>query len=389
MSDSRRVDAVLEVLMELVQGRFTARLPVDEGDSAWDAVHAAVNIAAGELGRRTAELEAKENRFRSVFEGSAAPMVLQAEGRIVLANPAFCRFVGYAVEEVVGASVQSFTHPEDLAETGHILDILQAGGPTGRIRKRYLHRDGTVRWGEVVTSSHFERGVRVAVGVVRDIDAEVRLEEERQRLVTRVVEAQEAERHRVSRELHDALGQSLTNLAVRLRSLEERVADPAVLAELAELRALTRATTGETSRLAHRLRPPALEELGLTAALQGLFSLTREAGLGVRAHLRGLDSALPAPVETAVYRIVQEALTNVQRHAGATVATVLLNTSGGEVVVVVEDDGQGIDTPEGRRDGLGLQGIRDRARLLSGTMELESHPGAGTTLQVRLPLEEP
>jgi len=222
--------------------------------------------------------------------------------------------------------------------------------------------------------------------------AEERREREalRARFVSSVIAAQEEERKRIARELHDSTSQSLTTLLVGLKALGDSQGSAEVQRNLDELRSVVGTTLDEVHNLALHLRPSVLDDLGLPAALERYAAeCQRRYGLRVELAIHGLDGRrLPAPVETALYRMVQEALTNVARHAQARMASVLLETYAGSIRAIVEDDGRGfdatvIDRPDHR---LGLYGIRERAELLGGTLTIESEPGRGTTLFVEVPL---
>ncbi len=212
-------------------------------------------------------------------------------------------------------------------------------------------------------------------------------------LSRRLVEVQENERRAIARELHDEAGQALASLRFGLRLLEREIDEGgSVAGRVAELMQRTDAVIDGLHRLAADLRPPSLDPLGLEAALREYVrSAGSKFGLEVRFKARGFASErLPAVVETALYRVVQEAMTNVARHAGATRVDVLAECRGDRVVVMVEDDGAGFDPDRSRRgDHLGLLGMRERAEALGGTMVVESAPGAGTTIVVEVPSADP
>jgi signal transduction histidine kinase len=205
--------------------------------------------------------------------------------------------------------------------------------------------------------------------------------------VRRVVEAQEVERARLARELHDETGQALTSILLGLKALEERVEIDDRQAAIAELRELVVATLQDVRRLAVELRPAALDDFGLVPALERLCDTMFEQG-GVAVDVQSYldDRRLPAETETALYRIVQEALTNVRKHASAARVTVRLRQSERFVELLVQDDGAGFD-PRGVRDGgLGLVGMRERVALLGGRMVVDSSEGAGTMLKAEVPI---
>ncbi len=213
-------------------------------------------------------------------------------------------------------------------------------------------------------------------------------------LLHQVVGAQEAERQRIARELHDATGQSLTAIALGLRGVESMlVNDPAVATEhIKELKSFTTNALSELRQIISDLRPSQLDDLGLVAALQWYIQ-EFEKRYAIRTHfvVEGDRLRLPSEYETVLFRVVQEALTNIAKHANATHAAVRLAIRPAQVRVTVEDDGRGFDPREvlrgdRRHTGWGLLGIQERTFLLGGQCEIDSTPGRGTRIQVRVPL---
>jgi len=203
----------------------------------------------------------------------------------------------------------------------------------------------------------------------------------------RAVHAQEVERRRLARELHDETGQALTSILLGLAAVERAESAEAARAAVADLRTLVVETLQDVRRLAVELRPSALDDFGLEPALRRLGQSVREAAeLDVQVEARLGNERLPPDVETALYRIVQEALTNVVKHAGADHVSILVTRKPSSVLVVIEDDGRGFDPEQTRAAGLGLLGMNERVELLDGTFQVEAEPGAGTTLVVELPL---
>ena len=201
----------------------------------------------------------------------------------------------------------------------------------------------------------------------------------------RAVAAQETERRHLARELHDETGQALTSILLGLAAAEQAGSPAEVHAALGELRTLVVETLQDVRRLAVELRPKALDDFGLEPALRRLGQSVREsAELDVQVEARLGVVRLPAEVETAVYRIVQEALTNVVKHADAQHVSIVLTRKNGVVSVVIEDDGQGFE-PGRAGDRLGLTGMRERVELLDGSLLVDSSPGRGTTLVFELP----
>jgi two-component system, NarL family, sensor histidine kinase UhpB len=208
-----------------------------------------------------------------------------------------------------------------------------------------------------------------------------RLESERRDSVRRSLRAQEDERARVARELHDEVGQSLTALLLQLERLGQTVpvaSRPAV----DEARETVRGTLDEVRDVARRLRPEALDDLGLPNALAALTQRVAEQGIAVRRTVDlGDGPPLPPETELVVYRVAQEALTNALRHADAGSAELSLTRTGGLLVLVVRDDGRGIGDAE---PGAGIQGMRERALLVDGACELRDRPGGGTEVRLEV-----
>jgi two-component system, NarL family, sensor histidine kinase DevS len=203
----------------------------------------------------------------------------------------------------------------------------------------------------------------------------------------RAIEAQEAERARIARELHDEAGQVLTALALHMRALEDELLEEATRVRLSELRRQVNAAASSLRDLATELRPSGLREHGLQSAITRQAARVAESSaIEVDLALDGLPEGLPEQTEIALFRVVQEALTNVARHSGATRASVLATALGGRLRLVVEDEGRGFD-PAAATARLGLAGIRERVELLGGQLRIESSPGAGTAVIVDLVLE--
>jgi signal transduction histidine kinase len=202
-----------------------------------------------------------------------------------------------------------------------------------------------------------------------------------------VVVGQELERQRLAWELHDETGQALTSILLGLKAVEEAPTIKQVRAGANELRELVVATLQDVRRLAVELRPKALDDFGLAAALERLTQTFSEAtGIEVQLEAALGEERLPGEVETTLYRIVQEALTNTVKHAGARKVSILLMRRGGAATAVIEDDGRGFDPAAVHEDGLGLLGMRERVALLEGKLTVESSPESGTTLVAEVPL---
>ena len=236
----------------------------------------------------------------------------------------------------------------------------------------------------------------------RSVAADLKVETERRaqaeaelsEVLRRTVLEQEAERQRIARELHDSLGQSLTLLQLGLDGLGR--SEPVVAAPVAALKRIADGLGREINRLAWEIRPTALDDLGLPTAIRHLLDTWADRSqLTFDLHLMLEERRLPAAVETTLYRVLQEAVTNVARHAGAGRVGIILEASEQEVRLIVEDDGRGFTWEAGRPGEhaapscrLGLLGMRERLSLVGGTLEVETSPGRGTTLFTRVPLRQ-
>ena len=236
-------------------------------------------------------------------------------------------------------------------------------------------------------------GARVAVGPADLEVAELtaafnemieRLETERRESGRAALAAQERERARIARELHDEVGQALTAVMLQLERTSQQAAGP-VGDQLEEAREGVRASLEEVREIARRLRPEALDDLGLSSALTALTNdMARRAGVRVDRRLAPDVRALESDEELVVYRVAQEALTNIARHSEARQAWLSLGSGDdGRVTLVVRDSGRGFD-PSTDASGSGLRGMRERAMLIGAALDLESRPGHGTTVRLRL-----
>jgi two-component system sensor histidine kinase UhpB len=211
----------------------------------------------------------------------------------------------------------------------------------------------------------------------------LRLAEERRAGDARALAAQEAERHRIAQELHDEVGQSLTVVLLGLKQAESR-APAALVPELAAVRESARAGLDDVRRVARRLRPGVLEDLGLTSALAALATdFTDHSSASVRRSFAPGLPALSPEAEVVVYRVAQEALTNAARHADAQAVELSLQRLGDSVVLEVRDDGRGFD---GLEEGSGLMGMRERASLVRAELSVISRPRHGTTVRLKVPV---
>ncbi len=256
-----------------------------------------------------------------------------------------------------------------------VVPLVWHGEPVGRM---LVGPPGPRRF----SAAYTERLIGAAVPYVADVAHAVLMAADLQRSRERILTAREEERRRLRRDLHDGLGMALTNMAMSLSiaRINLREAPSAADALLLDLRTGMDAVSQEVRELVYGLRPPTLDDLGLAGAVRALAA---EPGPPVEVVVEGETDDLPAAVEVAAYRIAQEALTNVRKHAAAGHVTVTLTRSAGALVVRVRDDGKGL--PAARRSGVGFASMRERAAELGGTCLITS-PGTGTQVEAALPL---
>jgi PAS domain S-box-containing protein len=350
-----------------------------------------------------------EARFRSVFESATDAIVLSdSEGKIVELNDRARTLFGYTAEEAVGQPL-TLLMPERYRRQ-HERGIQRARvysdhSVVGRTLELHgLRKDGSEFPIELAIGSwNSGRGTYYS-GVIRDITDRKRLEE-RQRdsyerlraLSARIETVREEERGVIAREIHDFLGQALTAIRFDLAWLKNRIMSgmtpPYVLAD--RIDGMVEAVAGtidRVRRISAELRPSVLDELGLVAALEGhAREFASRTGIRCRVQSYLKDESHDPNDAIALFRIVQEALTNIARYSGAKEAEIRLRGGGGDPIVVeVRDDGRGITEDETRSAlSLGILGMRERAHAVGGTLEITGAPGTGTTLTVRVPARTP
>ncbi len=317
--------------------------------------------------------------------------LMDRDSRYILVNDAFLAATGLNELDILGktpAEIWRTAWGQSYMETDQ---TVVASGQRMRYEEKLLGSDGQLRWYDTIkTPLHNAQGqVNGTVGISRDITDRKQMEQELLDLSAYLQTVREEERTRISRELHDELGQSLTALQLGLGVMEAQlpVGSPAWADHMDSLKALTDETISTVKRIASDLRPPLLDDLGLVSAMEWLLaSFSKRTGV---AHALLLPDNRPqynANVSTAFFRILQEALTNVSRHGQATQVTVELIEQDAGVTLNITDNGKGMDEAAlSARKSLGLIGMRERCLLLGGRFDIASLPGEGTRIEVRIP----
>lgn len=353
--------------------------------------------ADGEL---EAKLKESAERFRLLVDSvkDYAIVSLDLRGNITSWNQGAARIKGYSAREIVGKHFSVFYCREDV-RAGKPEELLKIAAAEGRVEDEgwRVRKDGSRFWANVViTALRDEAGTLKGFSkVTRDVTERMTHEEALRELSGRLLRLQDEERRRMARELHDSTAQTLAALALNLALVKQRTGgldDPRAAKALAESIELADQASREIRTLSYLLHPPMLDEAGLPHALRWYADgFANRTGIKVDVCISPELHRFSADVETALFRIAQECLTNIHRHSGSPKATVLLTADSGRITLKVTDQGKGVPDNlihEGRGDpaalGVGIRGMRERIRQLGGRLDLK--PGnPGTIVEVVLP----
>jgi len=341
--------------------------------------------------RKRAEeaLRESEEKFRSVFRDAGVGMVIVSpDGHFLAANGTFCDYLGYAEEELLAKTVESVTFPEDWPPFSQRLGEAITGNiGLWRFEKRCLHKSGHIVYTESSASLIRDHNgePKYFVGEVLDVTPRKESEETLSGMTRKLIEAQEEERARIGRELHDDINQRLAMLSVGLEQLDQ---DPSELHSRArELRKELGEVSDDVQALSHDLHSSRVEYLGVVAGMKSWckeFAARQKMQVDYKSDV---SSVLPLEVRRPLFRVLQEALQNARKHSGVKRVEVQIREKSGEIDLMVKDSGQGFDLETAKQGrGLGLTSMSERVRLVNGTIAIESKPTAGTTIRVRVPL---
>jgi PAS domain S-box-containing protein len=355
--------------------------------------------------RDEAALRESEERLTLAFAGAQEGIYdWNLETGAVVYSPHWKRMLGYEDHEIEPhvSAFERLIHPDDLNRATHVNTSVSQGEMPYEMEFRLRHKNGhyihVLSRGFPVRREPNGPVVRI-VGTHFDLTERKQAEESRERerserarteLLGRLVFAQEDERRRIAREMHDQFGEQLTALGLRIRAIKDAAKGHGDLsAEIAALEEVAQQLDRDVDHLVWELRPTALDDLGLRAALANYIEdWSRRAQIHAELHTAGLSTErLASEIETTLYRIAQEALNNIAKHAHARQVEIILERRTDQVLLIVEDDGVGFE-PVGmdrQRRGFGLLGMQERAALVGATVQIESAPGEGTTIFVRTP----
>ena len=370
---------------------------------------------AAELGTAFHRERAEEQLDRFFNRSLDMHCLAGFDGFLKRVNPAWQRTLGYDASELLSRPYHEFVHPDDRAALQQELAKLKQGQEITAFEMRCPCKDGNVKWTLWNATALASQQLIIATG--RDITARKRTEEAVQqseehyrelfhqafqmqenlrRLSERILDVQEQERARISRDLHDEVGQALTAINVNLAVLKKTLTStpPGVAERLDDTRKLLEETMETVHRFARELRPAMLDDLGLLPTLRSYVKdFIERTGIAVRFHSgrgHGIERLCPER-KTVVYRVVQEGLNNIAKHAQARAVTVAVTDSRQRVHLKIKDNGRGFAVTEPPveqvRKRLGLLGIAERVRLVGGEFAVESQPGRGTTLRIAIPFK--
>jgi two-component system NarL family sensor kinase len=352
-------------------------------------------VVAGKEGPQVFTLQGAAHAYRVLIESmNEGALTLTADKMILYANRCFARMVKCPLEQVIGSSFRRFLSAEDRATLRPLLKRADKSG--SKIQVLLNAGDSSQTPAQISIRPLAKNGFnRATIGMVVTDMTEARRNEELLRALShRLVQAQEAERGRVALELHDHITQLLCAILVRTQALADKLSarDGPSKREAIKLREMLGKTAEEVERISRNLRPSVLDELGLAAVVRDTSTeFADRTGVSVKLACVQLTVRLPADTELMLYRILQEALKNVEKHARARHVTVRLRQQGDFVQLAIEDDGVGFDPdhhPAKRKGkgGLDLFSMRERASYVGGALKVKSARGKGTTVLAQVPL---
>jgi len=345
-----------------------------------------------------AKFQLTEKDYRYLFENASDAMWVQdMEGNFLEGNRALEKLSGYTLEELVGKNITQFLSDEFLALAKEAQRRLLGGEHISQpYEQRFLVRGGRTRIVKMATNPIMINGeVKGFQHVARDVTEEKQLQENTRFYVHQVTRAQEDERKRIARELHDDVSPFLLLIIQRLDTITSGTRQKlshSLEESLEDLRSQAIEALETLRRCAQDLRPRILDDLGLVAALEWMTEdMVKSQGIDAHAEVTGVEQTLPVETQLLLFRIAQEALNNIRRHAEASRAVVKLEFGDNSIKMTVSDNGKGFNLPERMGDlasigKLGLAGMWERARLLGGGLKAESDLGKGSTVAVEAPL---
>ena len=390
-SEEVAVECIREGADDYILKASLRRLPTSISNALKKKAHEEARLEAEAAFRRS------EEQYRVIAENTRDLIALvDTEGRLLYTSPSHRRTLGYAPEELAGLELLDLVHAEDKPAMEAAGRQAMQSREARTVEVRLCRQNGEPRSFESVLTwvFHQDRPER-AIIVSRDITRRKEAEEALRDLPRAILEAQEAERLRVAAELHDSVIQILSAVKFRMQVVEERLAsvDEASWRDALKAEAHLEKAIQEVRRISRNLRPRELDDLGLASALRALCGeFSERTGLSVDLAIHRVPRTLAPGLELQLYRIVQEALGNIEKHSRATHVTIHLQRQKSLLQISIKDNGRGFDPLAPRRSrtkrpGMGLVDMRERATFVGGTCVLRSAPGAGTEILIEVPIK--
>lgn len=341
-------------------------------------------------------LQQSEVRFRTIFESAHLGIaVVGLDKRILVANPRLEKMLGYENAELNGMDLLSLTYPEDVKITRELLENLLAGKREHyKLEKRFLRKDNQFMWGSFTVSlvRDADGNPRFAIKLIEDISERKQLESELAEVQQRLLEGRELERIQLAQELHDVPIQDLYGVLYQLNDFNHLIVGQETSDEWVNVRRTIQDVIHTLRAICGELRSPTLIPFGLEGAIREHADQiqNKHPGISVKLDLKHDGNVLPEQMRLNLFRIYQQAMTNVVRHAQATEVSVSFTWDEEQVILQIQDNGQGFEVPQRwiglvRKGHLGLVGAAERAELIGGSFQVISRPGAGTSIKVIVP----
>jgi PAS domain S-box-containing protein len=337
-------------------------------------------------------LSENEKQYRRLVEFSPLPMVIHAEGVILYANNSALALVkAENLSKVVGCNVEQFILAGPLNPLEEVIGPSN-GSPRQEIHARkLLLPDQSIIDVETVSLPVRYDGKEAVHTVIHDVTEAKRIEETLREIPRQILDAQEKERRKVVSDLHDGVNQLLYSVQIRLQTAEKEKINPALAVSVKDIGRDLNKAIEEIEQITHNLRPKMLDDLGLVSAVRGLCNdFTERTEIPVERALENFSDGSSKAIELCFFRIIQESLSNIEKHADATNVSVTLQDAEGVLIATVKDNGKGFDPNDekeksARRKGIGMNTMNERAVYLGGSVSVDSAPDEGTTITVRIP----
>lgn len=396
---SNRITHEMKDLVEAAEkisgGDLSYRIPVQRSDE-FGVLGNSFNNMVERLESTVETLKESEEKYSTVVEKANDGILIIQDTKHVFVNPKFAEISGYEIEELLGIHFYEILSQEilEFVKKRH-LDRMSGKDVPSIYETKISTKSGAIRNVEVNAGLIDYKGRKANLVIVRDITDRKQHEKDLKSLSEQLINAQEEERKRISRELHDELGQALSAISINLDVIENHyeLPDTPIRKRFHDLKSLVQKSIDDVHRISYDLRPYLLDDFGLLSAIRWYAeTFSERTGIDVRLTVEGDERKLSPGVETLIYRVTQEALTNVLKHAVAKNVGLLLKYETALMTLIVEDDGKGFSQGQNVKQeqyigrGLGLFGMKERVMVYGGRLSMESEEGLGCSLHVEVPI---